>query len=162
MIRCWTGIQSQRVLDFCTAQMQSSHQLSGEFTPLLAAAVCLNEMTRRLAIEKNSPSPQMLLLSNYSFTASHSSYAGAFFGSWRYFKWRSRASFVSNHWLVTGDLNFPFILMPTFSIVPSPDFAPSLISIVSGIVCDGLNDTWAELPSMKDVALAGLASGPKM
>merc|ERR1719499_2852206 len=61
----------------------------------------------------------------------HSSKFDAFFGSWRYFRWRSRASCVSNNWLLTGDLNFPLTLMPTFLRVPSPDFAASLISIFS-------------------------------
>merc|ERR1719232_69381 len=59
----------------------------------------------------------------------HSSTAVAFFGSCRYFRWSSRASFVSNNWLLTGDLNFPVVLIPTFARVPSPDFAASLISI---------------------------------
>merc|ERR1719220_3393575 len=44
----------------------------------------------------------------------HSSTAVAFFGSCRYFRWSSRASFVSNNWLLTGDLNFPVVLIPTF------------------------------------------------
>merc|ERR1719436_2166678 len=66
----------------------------------------------------------------------HSSKVEAFFGSWRYFRCMSKASFVSNVWLVTGDLNFPFTLIPTFSRVPSPDLAASEISIVvsSGMV----------------------------
>merc|ERR1719443_1482801 len=61
----------------------------------------------------------------------HSSTAEAFFGSCKYFRWSSRASFVSKHWLLTGDLNFPPTLMPTFAIVPSPGFAASVISIFS-------------------------------
>merc|ERR1719382_1312502 len=60
----------------------------------------------------------------------HSSKVEAFFGSCRYFKWRSKASCVSKDWFVTGDLNFPLTLMPTFSRDPSPDFAASLISIL--------------------------------
>merc|ERR1740121_1680934 len=42
----------------------------------------------------------------------HSSTTEAFFGSWRYFRCRSRASCVSKHWLLTGDLNFPPTLTP--------------------------------------------------
>merc|ERR1719443_2735525 len=63
----------------------------------------------------------------------HSSTADASFGSWRYFRWSSRASFVSKHWLLTGDLNLPPTLMPTFSIVPSPGFAASVISILPSL-----------------------------
>ena len=41
---------------------------------------------------------------------------------------------MSNNWLLTGDLNFPFTLMPTFLRVPSPDFAASLISIFPSLL----------------------------
>merc|ERR1740129_1707791 len=78
----------------------------------------------------------------------HSSRFEDFFGSWRYFKCNSRASFVSNNWLLTGDLNFPPTLMPTFAIVPSPDLAASLISIFSsGMVLQ--HDAWARLLDSK-------------
>ena len=41
---------------------------------------------------------------------------------------------MSNSWLLTGDLNFPFTLMPTLARVPSPDFAASLISIFASLL----------------------------
>merc|ERR1719150_2859986 len=58
-------------------------------------------------------------------------------GSWMNFQCNCFAFSESNFCLQSGHWNCPLILMPTFTVVPSPDLAASLISIVSGMATAG-------------------------
>merc|ERR1719460_2908109 len=54
-------------------------------------------------------------------------------GSWINFQCKDLAFSESNFWRQSGHWKPPVILTPTFSTLPSPDFAASEISMVSGI-----------------------------
>ena len=55
------------------------------------------------------------------------------FGSWMNFQCNCLALSESNFWRHSPHWKLALTLIPTFWVVPSPDFAASLISIVSGM-----------------------------